>query len=253
MQRSTTHDRVKWHGPPRWSLIAGAVTLAIGAMMILAPSAAASSASSAKTITAPYSGYGYGYVDFSFYGCGGSASVTAWPALNLTTGHATYAFGVKQVSCGTDINSTFADAGAYVYTPISLASGPQSVETNWKATFAVKLVATQGSAGQTVLSEFFVYPYEYVYDSTNGTVEDETGHTSVGGSISPGTFSKTYTNFNFHDWVNYTFNSSHTYYLYTYFFAFAYAEAGPGSSSATTSISMASPSHRAILESIVIS
>ena len=253
MQRSTTHDRIKWHGPPRWSLIAGAVTLAIGAMMILAPSATASSASSAKKITAPYSGYGYGYVDFSFYGCGGSASVTAWPALNLTTGHATYAFGVKQVSCGTDINSTFADAGAYIYTPISLATGPQSVETNWKATVAVKLVATPGSTDPTVLSDFSLYPYVYVYDSTNDSIVRETGATSVSDAISTGTFSKTYTNFYFHDWVNYTFNSAHTYYLATYFLAEAYAEAGPGSSSATASINMASSSHRAILESIMIS
>lgn len=251
MGRSTTKDRVRWSRPRRWSVWAGTVTLAVGALMILAPSAAAASA---RTITAPYSGTPGGYMDTYFSGCGGSTSETAAPFLNMTTGHATFAFSDRQVSCGKFVNNTDTQTAVWAdVSPISLATGLQSIESNWKATFAVKLVATPGSKSQFAYAYFSVAAFGYITDNTNGSYHYESGSTLLSDSITSGTFSKTYKNFYSHDWWNDTFVSSHTYTLEAYYYAYLDVQAGPGSSSATASFSMASSTDQVVLESIVVS
>lgn len=232
-------------------MLAGAVTLAVGAMMILAPNAAASSL---KTITAPYKGYAYGYESAYFSGCGGSVGVSSPPVFNMSNGHGTFAFNVGQVSCGKVENDSDAYADTYVeLNPVSLPSGYLTVEVNWKATFSVKLVATPATKSQYAASYFEVYAYSYIYNETNSKYYDQTGSNYVYAEIFSGTLSKTYSNINIHDWLNYTWNSADTYYIYTLFEGYLSVGAGPGSSSATAAFSMDSSSHRAILESVTVS
>jgi hypothetical protein len=145
-------------------------------------------------------------------GCGTSASSSALPNFNLTTGVGTAAGKVSAASCG----STNGTVGESIDLelgdlPIDPTTGAHNFSSTWSLHYTVKLAATAGKKGQMALAEVVGYASTFIEDETNDTTFFSAVSPFLVKEITTSTYSHTVSKEKTTSWVDAHLKASHTY------------------------------------------
>jgi hypothetical protein len=249
---TTNGARSKWRA--RAGVGAGVAGTFVLVVLLVGTTSAVplTTAATASTVGAPYSGT----VETGFLGnplgCGIGADFPVLPFFNLTSGQALASVKATAHSCGSTNASVYLQSNAgFTSASYKTTTGVHHLAAHWLLTFSVSLSAKPGTAGHAVRAQFAVYFQFELFDRTTGLTYYQGNYPEIYDTVTSGTYSHTYTKLSESVFLNATLIKGDSYEFEAQAVIAVESFVGPGTGTASASVTMGSGADQALLSSVV--